>query len=171
MGCIIGNGTKLVTDIHFCTCGGLWDLSWQFAARARHMSGSLGLQHKDPTRCCVLQSLHQKVAQLLHNFDDIQPTLLLFLQRLQCIAITDLTLSGKNAVMLRRQLPNDVVELRHGSDAQHVQQWLVVTQTVQPGLHAFCYMIVLHVLMHVNNFMTSCYKWPTCFCRATSLGV
>ena len=79
------------------------------------------------------QELQQKVAQLLHNFDDIQPTLLLFLQKLQCIAITDGTANGKNAVMLRRQLSNGVVELRHGSDAQHIQKWLVVTQSVQPG--------------------------------------
>ncbi len=74
------------------------------------------------------------MAQLLHNFDDIQPTLLLFLQKLQCIAITDRTTEGKDAVMLRRQLPNGVVELRYGSEAQHSQKWLVVHCTVQPGI-------------------------------------
>ena len=73
------------------------------------------------------------MAQLLHNFDDIQPTLLLFLQKLQCIAITERTVEGKDAVMLRRQLPNGVVELRYGSQAQHSQKWLVVNGTVQPG--------------------------------------
>ena len=72
--------------------------------------------------------------QLLHNFDDIQPTLLLFLQKLQCIAITDRTTEGKDAVMLRLQLPNGVVELRSGSMAQHSQKWLVVNHTVQPGI-------------------------------------
>ena len=72
--------------------------------------------------------------QLLHNFDDIQPTLLLFLQKLQCITITDRTTEGKDAVMLRRQLPNGVVELRYGSVAQHSQKWLVVNCTVQPGI-------------------------------------
>ncbi|DBA78596.1 TPA: hypothetical protein ACH3X1_008526 [Trebouxia sp. C0004] len=80
------------------------------------------------------QALQQTVAQLLHNFDDIQPTLLLFLQKLQCIAITDRTTEGKDAVMLRRQLPNGMVELRHGSEAQHSQKWLVVNGTVQPGV-------------------------------------
>jgi hypothetical protein len=80
-----------------------------------------------------LQALQQTVAQLLHNFDDIQPTLLLFLQKLQCIAITERTVEGKDAVMLRRQLPNGVVELRYGSQAQHSQKWLVVNGTVQPG--------------------------------------
>jgi len=81
-----------------------------------------------------LQALQHTVAQLLHNFDDIQPTLLLFLQKLQCIAITDRTVKGKDAVMLRRQLPNGVVELRYGSEAQHSQKWLVVHCTVQPGI-------------------------------------
>lgn len=85
-----------------------------------------------------LQAIKQAVAQLLHNFDDIQPTLLLFLQKLQCIAITDHTSQGKDAVMLRRQLPNGVVELRYGSEAQHSQKWLVVTQTVQPGVIVQC---------------------------------
>ena len=81
-----------------------------------------------------VQGLQQTVAQLLHSFDDVQPTLLLFLQKLQCIAITDCTTHGKNAVMFRHQLPNGVVELRYGSEAQHSQKWLVVTHTVQPGM-------------------------------------
>ncbi len=47
--------------------------------------------------------------------------------------------------MLRRQLPNGVVELRYGSEAQHSQKWLVTNGTVQPGklraaaLGASCY--------------------------------
>ena len=94
------------------------------------------------------------MAQLLHKFDDIQPTLLLFLQKLQCVAVTDRTTEGKDAVMLRRQLPNGVVELRYGSEAQHSQKWLVVTQTIQPGAlslpqtHKSCTM--LHSAATVN---------------------
>lgn len=34
--------------------------------------------------------------------------------------------------MLRKQLPNGVVELRHGAQAQHATKWLMVRQTVQP---------------------------------------
>ena len=94
--------------------------------------------HQDLTCKLSLQELQQKVPQLLHNFDDIQPTLLLFLQKLQCIAITDQTDNGKNAVMLRRQLSDGVVELRHGPEAQQTQKWLVVTQTVHPGTVGLC---------------------------------
>ena len=82
----------------------------------------------------VVQEMQQGLAQLLHNFDDVQPTLLLFLKKLQCIAITDRTSRHRDSIMLRQQLPNGVVELRHGDQAQHVTHWLVVTQTVQPNV-------------------------------------
>ena len=81
-----------------------------------------------------MQEVQQGLAQLLRNFDDVQPTLLLFLKKLQCIAITDKTSNHRNSVMLRQQLPNAVVELRHGDQAQHVTKWLVVSQTLQPSV-------------------------------------
>ena len=81
---------------------------------------------------CALQEFQQEAGQLLHNFNDVQPTLLLFLQKLQCIAITDHTSHKRTNIMLKQQLPNGVVELRHGDQAQHVMKWLVVRQTVQP---------------------------------------
>ena len=80
------------------------------------------------------QEVQQGLAQLLRNFDDVQPTLLLFLKKLQCIAITDKTSNHRNSVMLRQLLPNAVVELRHGDQAQHVTKWLVVSQTLQPSV-------------------------------------
>lgn len=79
-----------------------------------------------------MQDIQSGADQLLHHFDDIQPTLLLFLQKLQCIAITDTTPHHRDSVMLRKQLPNGVVELRHGAQAQHATKWLMVRQTVQP---------------------------------------
>ncbi len=81
-----------------------------------------------------MQDIEQGPAQLLHNFDDIQPTLLLFLKKLQCIAITDHTPHHRDSVMLRQQLADSVVELRHGDQAQHVMNWLVVNQTVTPNV-------------------------------------
>ena len=78
------------------------------------------------------QDMQSGTDQLLHHFDDIQPTLLLFPQKLQCIAITDNTPHQRDSVMLRQQLPHGVVELRHGAQAQHTTKWLMVRQTVQP---------------------------------------
>ena len=79
-----------------------------------------------------MQDIQSGADQLLHHFDDIQPTLLLFLQKLQCIGITDMTPHHRDSVMLTKQLPNGVVELRHGAQAQHATKWLMVRQTVQP---------------------------------------
>lgn len=79
-----------------------------------------------------MQTIRQGADQLLLQFDDIQPTLLLFLQKLQCIAITDKTSHHRNTIMCKKQLPSGVVELQHGDQAQHAAQWLMVRQTVQP---------------------------------------
>ena len=79
-----------------------------------------------------MQDAQAGADQLLHHFDDIQPTLLLFLQKLQCIAITDNTPHRRDSVMLKTQLSHGVVELRHGPEAQHATQWLMVRHTVQP---------------------------------------
>jgi hypothetical protein len=56
----------------------------------------------------------------------MQPALLLFLHRLQCLCVSDVLQAGNSNVMLKRQLGKNVVELRHGHKAQHAQHWLVV---------------------------------------------
>ena len=48
----------------------------------------------------ALQASGQHAATLRRRFDDVQPTLLMFLQKLQCIVITD-SVTGTSSVMLR----------------------------------------------------------------------
>lgn len=48
------------------------------------------------------------------KFEDVQPTLLLFLQKLQCIAVSDTTRPSRSTVMAKRRLGPNLVELRHG---------------------------------------------------------
>lgn len=63
---------------------------------------------------------------LRERLADVQPALLLFLHRLQCLCVSDALQPASSNVMLRRQLGRHVVELRHGNKAQHTQHWLVV---------------------------------------------
>lgn len=70
------------------------------------------------------------------SFREVQPKLLLFLQKLQCIAISD-AVEGTKTVMVRR--PADgwgphVHELRHGPGARHVTRWLKVSSDFEPAL-------------------------------------
>ena len=54
-----------------------------------------------PHHCFLaLQASGQHAAMLRRRFDDVQPTLLMFLQKLQCIVITD-SVTGTSSVMLR----------------------------------------------------------------------
>jgi len=48
------------------------------------------------------------------RFDDVRPTLLLFLQRLRAIAVTDASDPSRSNVMARRRLSPHLLELRHG---------------------------------------------------------
>ncbi len=47
-----------------------------------------------------VQGSQQQAATLRHKFDDVRPTLLLFLQRLQCIVVNDAT-AGETSIMVR----------------------------------------------------------------------
>lgn len=47
-----------------------------------------------------LQESQQQAATLRRRFDDVRPTLLLFLQRLQCIIVNDVT-AGETSIMIR----------------------------------------------------------------------
>ncbi|DBA85049.1 TPA: hypothetical protein ACH3X2_005780 [Trebouxia sp. C0005] len=79
------------------------------------------------------QGSQQQAASLRHKFDDVRPTLLLFLQRLQCIVVNDAT-AGEASIMVRRSLGNGLVELRHGANAEHASRWLQVSHTFQPSV-------------------------------------
>ena len=48
---------------------------------------------------CV-QGSQQQAATWRHRFDDVRPTLLLFLQRLRCIVVNDAT-TGETSIMVR----------------------------------------------------------------------
>ncbi|PSC67387.1 hypothetical protein C2E20_8948 isoform B [Micractinium conductrix] len=66
---------------------------------------------------------------LRRRFEDLHTSLLLFLQKLHCTVVT-----GKGArrqvsnVMVKQRLGGGLVELRHGSQAQHAARWLVVSR-------------------------------------------
>ncbi len=47
-----------------------------------------------------MQGSQQQASTLRHRFDDVRPTLLLFLQRLQCIVVNDAT-TGETSIMVR----------------------------------------------------------------------
>ena len=47
-----------------------------------------------------VQGSQQQAGTLRHRFDDVRPTLLLFLQRLQCIIVNDVT-AGETSIMIR----------------------------------------------------------------------
>lgn len=47
-----------------------------------------------------MQGSQQQAGTLRHRFDDVRPTLLLFLQRLQCIILNDAT-TDETSIMIR----------------------------------------------------------------------
>ena len=47
-----------------------------------------------------VQGSQQQAGTLRHRFDDVRPTLLLFLQRLQCIIVNDVT-ADETSIMVR----------------------------------------------------------------------
>ena len=47
-----------------------------------------------------LQGSQQQAATLRQRFDDVRPTLLLFLQRLQCIVVND-AIANETSIMVR----------------------------------------------------------------------
>ncbi len=77
-----------------------------------------------PLKSTIMQS--DGGLSLRQRFGDVHPTLLLFLQKLQMLAITDTVDAQRSTVMVRRQLEHGLVELRHGPAAEHVARWLVV---------------------------------------------
>lgn len=79
---------------------------------------------KQPTALQQQQQLH--TSSLRQRFQDIKPALLLFLEKLSCICVTDVIQPSNSTVMFKRQLSSQVVELRHGATAQHAEHWLVV---------------------------------------------
>lgn len=72
------------------------------------------------------QQQQQPLGGLRQRFQDLRPTLLLFLEKLACICITDVLQPHCSTVMVRQQLGRHLVELRHGPAAQHAEHWLVV---------------------------------------------
>lgn len=50
--------------------------------------------------CVYVQGSQQQAGTLRHRFDDVRPTLLLFLQRLQCIIVNDVT-ADETSIMVR----------------------------------------------------------------------
>ena len=50
--------------------------------------------------CICVQGSQQQAGTLRHRFDDVRPTLLLFLQRLQCIIVNDVT-ADETSIMIR----------------------------------------------------------------------
>ncbi len=72
--------------------------------------------------------------QLLQRFDDVQPTLLLFLQRLAGLAVTDARDPARCSIMLRQPLGGPLVELRHGPQAEQRSTWLLVSHKVKPAI-------------------------------------
>ena len=50
--------------------------------------------------CECVQGSQQQAGTLRHRFDDVRPTLLLFLQRLQCIIVNDVT-ADETSIMIR----------------------------------------------------------------------
>jgi hypothetical protein len=98
----------------------------------------LGLHHGS----CTTILLPLKPALLPHNsssnqqqqqqhasrqrFQDLRPTLLLFLEKLSCICVTDVLQPQRSTVMLKQQLGRHLVQLRHGASAQHAEHWLLV---------------------------------------------
>ncbi len=71
---------------------------------------------------------------LRHKFGDVQPALLLFLQRLRCIAITDVVEPALSSVMARRQLAPGLLELSSGPQGQQRSRWLMVEREVAPAV-------------------------------------
>lgn len=71
---------------------------------------------------------------LRHKFADVQPALLLFLQRLRCIAITDAVEPALSSVMARRQLAPGLLELSSGLQGQQRSRWLLVEKEVVPAV-------------------------------------
>lgn len=47
-----------------------------------------------------VQGSQQQAGTLRHRFDDVRPTLLLFLQRLQCIIVNDVA-ADETSIMIR----------------------------------------------------------------------
>eukprot|EP00775_Hariotina_reticulata_P003174 gene3174-3452_t len=105
------------------------------AAVTAAASGRLGL----PAESCTTIMLPLKTASLTdpsmqgglrERLAEMQPALLLFLHRLQCLCVSDALQPASSNVMLKRQLGRHVVELRHGNKAQHTQHWLVVRSSL-----------------------------------------
>jgi hypothetical protein len=68
----------------------------------------------------------QQQQSLRQRFQDLRPTLLLFLGQLSCICVNDVLQPQHSRVMLGQQLGRNVVQLRHGPAAQHAEHWLLV---------------------------------------------
>lgn len=68
------------------------------------------------------------------RFEEIQPTLLLFLNKVQRIVVTDMTGGGQDSLMQKQQLDGGLVEIHYGTDGQQLQQWLVVKEVHTPTI-------------------------------------
>ena len=88
----------ILTDVQ-CdrTCGAVSDTG-QCLSQLFYLAGYPVLC--PPYHPLALQASGQRAATLRRRFDDVQPTLLMFLQKLQCIVITD-SVTGTSSVMLR----------------------------------------------------------------------
>jgi hypothetical protein len=64
----------------------------------------------------------------------VQPTLLLFLQRLSCLAVTDVRDPSRCSIMVRQPLGGPLVELRHGPQAEQRSTWLLVSHKIKPTI-------------------------------------
>jgi hypothetical protein len=91
---------------------------------------------------CILLPFRSSVRKgtgmcsVVSMFSDLDPSLLLFLQRLKCIKFKNV-LSGNFLVMRRKSLANGIVRISHGNEAM---SWLVVSKKLHGSIvrHDVC---------------------------------
>lgn len=90
-----------------------------------------------------LQEVVQDAKVLMHKLQDVQPKHLMFLNTLQCLAVTDKTGRGRSTIITKEVLRSgvvdikqlisfDIVNIKHGPNSEHSQHVLVVKQTLTP---------------------------------------